>query len=68
VSKARINVNVEDGIVFLRGVAEREDEIERIGAVAERIPGVRAVENLLHTPDTPPSASRPRLVRDRAVP
>jgi BON domain len=68
VSKARINVNVEDGIVFLRGVAEREDEIERIGAAAERIPGVRGVENLLHTPDTPPSASRPRLVRDRAVP
>jgi osmotically-inducible protein OsmY len=68
VPKARINVNVEDGIVFLRGVAEREEEIARIRAVAERIPGVRGVENLLHTPGTPPSASRPRLVRDRPVP
>jgi hypothetical protein len=68
VPKARINVNVEEGIVFLRGVAEHEEEIARIRAVTERIPGVRGVENLLHTPGTPPSASRPRLVRDRPLP
>jgi hypothetical protein len=67
VPKGRIDVNAEDGAVFLRGVVERHEDIARVEAVAERITGVRRVENLLHLPGTPAPASRPKLVRDRAT-
>jgi hypothetical protein len=67
VPKGQIDVNAEDGTVFLRGVVERDEDIARVEAVAERITGVRHVENLLHLPGTPAPASRPKLVRDRAV-
>lgn len=65
VPKGQIDVNAEDGAVFLRGVVERDDDIARVEAVAERITGVLRVENLLHLPGTPAPASRPKLVRDR---
>jgi BON domain-containing protein len=67
VPKGSIDVNAEDGAVFLRGVVERHEDIERVAAVAERITGVRRVENLLHLPGTPAPPSRPKLVRDRAT-
>jgi hypothetical protein len=63
--KGHIDINAEDGAVFLRGVVERDEDVARIGAAAARIPGVRAVENLLHLPGTPAPPSRPKLVRDR---
>jgi hypothetical protein len=66
VPKGQIDVNAEDGTVFLRGVVERQDDIARVEAVAERIAGVRSVENLLHLRGTAAPASRPKLVRDRA--
>jgi hypothetical protein len=67
VPKGQIDVNAEDGAVFLRGVVEQHEEIARVQAVAERITGVRRVENLLHLPGTPAPASRPKLVRDRGT-
>jgi hypothetical protein len=66
VPKRGIDVNAEDGTVFLRGVVERPEDIATLEAVAQRITGVRHVENLLHLPGTPAPASRPKLVRDRA--
>jgi hyperosmotically inducible protein len=66
VSKGQIDINAEEGAVFLRGIVERDEDIARLGGIAERIPGVRSVENLLHLPGTPAPASRPKLVRDRA--
>jgi hypothetical protein len=66
VPKGPIDINAEDGTVFLRGVVERPEDIANVEAVAKRITGVRHVENLLHLPDTPAPASRPKLVRDRA--
>ena len=66
VPKGLIDVNAEDGAIFLRGVVERQEDIARVEAVAQRIAGVRRVENLLHLPGTPAPASRPKLVRDRA--
>jgi hypothetical protein len=63
--KGHIDINAEDGAVFLRGVVERDEDVARIGAAAARIPGVRTVENLLHLPGTPAPPSRPKLVRDR---
>jgi hypothetical protein len=65
VPKGHISVNAEDGVVFLRGVMDRQDQIERMEAVTRGIRGVGAVENLLHTPGTRPPASRPKLVRER---
>jgi hypothetical protein len=66
VPKSGIDVNAEDGTVFLRGVVERPEDVANVEAVARRITGVRQVENLLHLPGTPAPASRPKLVRDRA--
>jgi hypothetical protein len=61
--KGQISINAEDGVVFLRGVMDRQDDIERIEAATRRITGVRSVENLIHMPGTPAPASRPKLER-----
>ena len=50
VPAAQINVNVENGVVYLRGELEQPDLIEDLGAQARKVQGVRAVENLLHVP------------------
>jgi osmotically-inducible protein OsmY len=50
VPKGQINVNVEDGVVYLRGELEQRDLIEDLGAQARKVQGVLAVENLLHVP------------------
>jgi osmotically-inducible protein OsmY len=50
VPAGQINVNVEDGVVYLRGELEQPDLIEDLGAQARKVQGVRAVENLLHVP------------------
>lgn len=66
VPKGRISINAEDGFVFLRGVMERQEDIDRIGAATRQIAGVRAVENLIHLPGTPAPASRPKSERERS--
>jgi hypothetical protein len=66
VPKGKISVNAEEGVVFLRGVMERHEDIERMGEEARRIEGVRAVENLVHPPGTPAPHSRSKLERQRA--
>jgi hypothetical protein len=52
VPKGKINVNVEDGVVVLRGEVEHPDEISELVENARRVPGVYDVQNLLHLPDT----------------
>jgi BON domain len=66
VPKGRVSVNAEDGVVFLRGVMDRQEDIERIEAGTRGIAGVRDVENLLHMPGTPAPASRPKREREPA--
>jgi osmotically-inducible protein OsmY len=58
VPKGQINVNVEDGVVYLRGELEQPDLIEDLEKQARKVQGVRDVENLLHTPgqDAPAKA------------
>jgi BON domain-containing protein len=51
--KGSVNVGVVDGIVYLRGEVTDRVEIERLVSGAQTVPGVRAVENLLHLPSTP---------------
>jgi len=53
VPKGDINVNAQNGVVYIRGQVDRPDLIETIEARVRRIPGVQAVENLLHTRGTP---------------
>jgi osmotically-inducible protein OsmY len=53
VPKGQINVNVQDGVVQLRGEVPSPDLIEDLVDKARSIQGVRDVENLLHLPGTP---------------
>jgi osmotically-inducible protein OsmY len=48
--KDAVNVNVEDGVVFLRGQVKRPEQIRKLVEDAGSVDGVRGVENLLHTP------------------
>jgi hypothetical protein len=66
VPKGQIVVNAEDGVVFLRGVIERHEDVQSLEDATRRIAGVRGVENLLHPPGTPAPASRPKLERRRS--
>jgi len=50
--KGSVNVQAVDGIVELRGQVDDAQAIEEIVRKAEGIPGVRGVENLMHTPGT----------------
>lgn len=50
VPKGRIDVNVQDGVVQLRGEADTPEMIEELVTRARRIQGVREVESLLHLP------------------
>lgn len=52
VPKGGINVNVQDGVVQLRGEVPRPELVEELVAKARSIHGVRDVENLLHLPGT----------------
>jgi hypothetical protein len=63
IPKGQVSVNVEDGMVFLRGVLEHQADIERVADTARWIAGVLAVENLIHAPGTPAPASRSKLER-----
>jgi osmotically-inducible protein OsmY len=44
-----VNVNVENGIVYLRGEVKRQDEMRKLIEDAGSVDGVRGVESLLHT-------------------
>ena len=49
VPKGQINVNAEDGVVYLRGEVE-PDLAEELATKARKVQGVLGVENLLHAP------------------
>jgi osmotically-inducible protein OsmY len=48
--KGEVNVNVENGVVFLRGQVERPEIVDELEARVRSVQGVERVENLLHTP------------------
>jgi osmotically-inducible protein OsmY len=52
VPKGDINVNVQEGVVQLRGELEQPELIEDLVQRTRKVVGVRDVENLLHTPGT----------------
>ena len=52
VPKGSISVNVNDGVVELRGELTDQKQIEELGDNAKKIDGVKDVRNLLHTAST----------------
>jgi osmotically-inducible protein OsmY len=58
VPKGQINVNAENGTVYLRGQVEQPELIRDLEERTRKVQGVQEVENLLHTPGTEaPTAS-----------
>ena len=53
IPKGALNVNVEGGVVIVRGEVGGSNDIDAIERAVRRIGGVRDVRNLLHTPGTP---------------
>jgi osmotically-inducible protein OsmY len=51
--KGSVDVNAEDGVIYLRGEVDDEQTIERLVGAARGVEGVRDVRSLLHTPGTP---------------
>jgi BON domain len=51
--KATVNVNVVDGVVWLRGEVKRPQQVRSLEEKARSVPEVRGVENLLHLAKTP---------------
>ena len=49
----QININAENGVVFLRGAVDRPSQIVDIERRVWNMTGVRGVENLLHLEGTP---------------
>ena len=58
VPKGQINVNAENGVVYLRGEVQERELIEALGKRARQVQGVREVENLLHAAGEPAPTKR----------
>jgi osmotically-inducible protein OsmY len=54
VPKGRIDVNVQKGVVQLRGEAPTQQMIDDLESRARDVQGIRDVENLLHLPSAQP--------------
>jgi osmotically-inducible protein OsmY len=52
VPKGQININAENGVVFLRGQVDDPELVEALEARVRKVRGVKGVENLLHTPES----------------
>ena len=60
IPQGKINVNVEEGVVVLRGEVDSDGQRDDLIRQAEAIAGVVRVDSLLHLPDEPAPAERPR--------
>jgi osmotically-inducible protein OsmY len=58
--KGQVSVDVQAGVVYLRGMVADESWIERLADGAKKVDGVKGVKNLLHRPGTPAPAAEPR--------
>ena len=54
VPEGRININVQEGVVVLRGEMDRPEQIKNLEAKVRKVHRVRDVQNLLHMVGTPP--------------
>lgn len=53
IAKGKVDVNVADGVVWLRGEVKRPDLVQKVERKVRQVPEVHGVENLLHLPKTP---------------
>jgi hypothetical protein len=53
IPKGAINLNVEHGVLVLRGEVPSAEMRERLASEGERIKGIWSVQNLLHLPGEP---------------
>ncbi|MBE2320039.1 BON domain-containing protein [Solirubrobacter sp. CPCC 204708] len=58
--KGDVSVDVQAGVVYLRGTVADEAWIERFGTEARKVQGINGVKNLLHAPGTPTPTAEPR--------
>jgi osmotically-inducible protein OsmY len=58
--KGDVSVDVQAGVVYLRGMLADDQWIERLADEAKKVDGVKGVKNLLHRPGTPAPAAEPR--------
>lgn len=63
VPKGQININAENGTIFLRGQLDDTELIDDVAAAVRQIPGVRKVVSLLHLPGTEAPHPPPRLTQ-----
>jgi osmotically-inducible protein OsmY len=64
--KGDVSVDVQAGIVYLRGTVADDAWIERLAEGARKVDGVQGVKNLLHRPGTPAPQAEPRAaIQDR---
>jgi osmotically-inducible protein OsmY len=67
VPKGKVLVNVEEGVVVLRGELDKWGAIDRVEAETRKIPGVVDVRNLIHVPNEPaPNKTSARAASDAA--
>jgi osmotically-inducible protein OsmY len=58
IPKGQINVNAENGVIYLRGRVDSPDLVKQLERTVRDVQGVRDVENLLHL-GPEPSSSQP---------
>jgi osmotically-inducible protein OsmY len=58
--KGDVSVDVQAGVVYLRGTVADEEWINRLADEAKKVDGIKGVKNLLHRPGTPAPAAEPR--------
>jgi len=67
--KGDVSVDVQAGVASLRGEVADEQWITRLEEDAEKVDGIKGVNNLLHPPGTPAPAAEPRgAITERAWP
>lgn len=54
VPKGRVDVNAENGVVYLRGEVDSPDLVAELEEATRKVHGVRAVENQLHASERKP--------------
>lgn len=60
IPQGKLNINVEEGVVVLRGEVDSDDQRRDLIRQAEAIAGVVRVDSLLHLPGEPAPAEPPR--------
>jgi osmotically-inducible protein OsmY len=64
--KGDVSIDVQAGVVYLRGVVADDAWIQRFADDAKKVDGIKGVKNLLHRPGTPAPTAEPRgAVQDR---